>query len=564
MKRFLLLLSAILMLNLANATTVLFAVDMTGQTVSSNGMHIAGDFQGWSPSASAMSQIPATQIYYFAFTTTTPGKIEYKYVNGNDWSLPGGTPESVPTDAQVGGGNSNRWYNVDTTMSKDTVLVSWQGLSSSALAIYGYNKQYVRLRVNMAKVATIDPAGVLVAGAFNGWSDRTKMLNLVSSGKVYEAQFWLDSKAYEFKYKNGPSGWESVPSACATNGNRSITVATAAIVLTPVCFSECANCVLNLPKYSVTFNTDISEEVACGTIDSVDVTGGNILLGNWGSPGQRMTKVGATNTYTLTINNFDSGTTIDYKYRVWSKGVVAWEQVGWTTSGNRSLTIVSSTTLPVNCFGKKTTCTTPPAMSKVTFKVDFAGSSITPGSKIYLVGRGNNTWLKGATGGKIEMTPVSGTSGKAYQVVIDSICPGTIYYNFANDATDEVYDTAAAARTCLSASGIGYQRVYQRPAGASTVYYVFGKCTLGKSLIDYYGRNENFRMYPNPMTNSTSIEVGTGNYTVNIIDITGKVVRSYKDITGSIKINKGDLSTGIYIIDVTGANTHTVEKLSIN
>ena len=137
MKRILLLLSAIVLLNVAKATTVLFAVDMTGQTVSANGMHVAGDFQGWNPSATAMANIPSTQVYYYSFSTTTPGKIEYKFINGNDWSAPGGTPENVPTSAQVGGGNSNRWYNVDTTMSKDTVLVSWQGVSSSAFAPFG-------------------------------------------------------------------------------------------------------------------------------------------------------------------------------------------------------------------------------------------------------------------------------------------------------------------------------------------------------------------------------------------------------------------------------------------
>lgn len=564
MKRFLLLLSAIVLLNVAKATTVLFAVDMTGQTVSANGMHIAGDFQGWSPSATAMSNIPSTQVYYYSFVTTTPGKIEYKFVNGNDWSAPGGTPENVPADAQVGGGNSNRWYNVDTTMSKDTVLVSWQGVSSSAFAPFGYNKQYIRLAVNMAKATTIDPAGVLVAGAFNGWSDKTKMLNLNTAGKVYEAQMWLSAGTYEYKFKNGPSGWESVPGTCApSGGNRAITVAAASQVIAPVCMSECGNCILNLPKYDVTFVTDISEDVACGQIDSVDVTGGHALLGNWGNPGQKMSKVGATNVYTLTINQFDSGTAIDYKYRVWSKGNVSWEQVGWTSNGNRALVITSTQTLPTNCFGKNTTCTAPPASSKVTFKVDFAGTSITPGAKVYLVGKGNNSWLKGATGGKIEMTAVSGTGGKAYQVSIDSICPGTIYYGFANDATDETYDTAAAGRTCLAPSGVGYQRVYQRPATASTVYYVFGKCNKGISAISYAGKNEDFRLYPNPMTNTSTVELGTGNYTINVIDITGKIVRTYANVSGKVTINKGDLPTGIYIVDVTGENTRTTEKLSI-
>ncbi len=564
MKRFLLLLSAVACFNFANSTTVLFAVDMTGQTVHANGMHIAGSFQSWNPSATALSNLPTTQVYYYSFTTTTPGKVEYKFINGSDWGSAAGTAENVPTDAQVGGGNGNRWYTVDTTKAKDTILVSWQGLSSSAFAAYGYNKQYVRIRVNMAKAASIDAFGILAAGAFNGWSDKSQLLNLDASGKVYEGQMWLSAGNYEYKFKNGTGGWESVPGSCApSGGNRVLAVTTSALVLTPVCFSECSNCILNLPKYDVTFNTDLAEELACGTVDSVDVTGGHALLGNWGNPGQKMAKVGATSVYTLKINQFDSGTSIDYKYRVWSKGVVSWEQIGWISSGNRALNIVATSTLPVNCFGKNTTCTAPPASSKVTFKVDFAGTTITPGTKIYLVGRGSNAWLKGATAGKIEMTAVPNTGGKAYQISIDSICPGTIYYNFANDASDETYDTAASGRTCLSPSGIGYQRVYARPAGASTVYYVFGKCVNGKSAIDYTSKNESFRMYPNPMTTSTSVEVGNGTYTINIIDMTGKMVRTYEGVSGKLTINKDDLPTGIYIIDVMGDNSRTTEKLSI-
>lgn len=45
MKRILLFLCAIVALNVANATTILFAVDMTGKTVHANGMHIAGSFK---------------------------------------------------------------------------------------------------------------------------------------------------------------------------------------------------------------------------------------------------------------------------------------------------------------------------------------------------------------------------------------------------------------------------------------------------------------------------------------------------------------------------------------
>ena len=49
---------------------VTFQVDMTGQTVSANGVHIAGDFQSaagapgnWDPAATALTQVGTTNIY---------------------------------------------------------------------------------------------------------------------------------------------------------------------------------------------------------------------------------------------------------------------------------------------------------------------------------------------------------------------------------------------------------------------------------------------------------------------------------------------------------------------
>ena len=44
-------------------TTVTFRVDMNGQTVSPDGVHIAGNFQGWNPSGTPMTDADGDGVY---------------------------------------------------------------------------------------------------------------------------------------------------------------------------------------------------------------------------------------------------------------------------------------------------------------------------------------------------------------------------------------------------------------------------------------------------------------------------------------------------------------------
>ena len=64
-----------------------------------------------------------------------------------------------------------------------------------------------------------------------------------------------EGEAVEYKFINGPN-WgldESVPVACAVNGNRGYTVGTEDAVLDAVCFASCTPCGDALPTEEVTF-----------------------------------------------------------------------------------------------------------------------------------------------------------------------------------------------------------------------------------------------------------------------------------------------------------------------
>jgi len=81
------------------AYEVTFQVDMSNQTVSPNGVHLAGSFSdpngdgiidnalpNWNPGGIALTD--AGNGIWAVAIDLVPGFYEYKFVNGNDWSNP--------------------------------------------------------------------------------------------------------------------------------------------------------------------------------------------------------------------------------------------------------------------------------------------------------------------------------------------------------------------------------------------------------------------------------------------------------------------------------------------
>lgn len=95
---------------------VTFQVDMSQMVISPSGVHLAGNFQGWEPSSSAMVDIGGG--VYALTIDLPPGVYQFKFVNGNTW----GADEIVPLSCGVddGGGNINR----EITVVSDVVLTA--------------------------------------------------------------------------------------------------------------------------------------------------------------------------------------------------------------------------------------------------------------------------------------------------------------------------------------------------------------------------------------------------------------------------------------------------------
>jgi hypothetical protein len=77
---------------------VTFKVDMSQQIVGPNGVHLAGNFQGWNPAATPMTPIGGG--VYCVVLDLPAGNYQFKFINGNAW----GTDETVPNYCGVDDG----------------------------------------------------------------------------------------------------------------------------------------------------------------------------------------------------------------------------------------------------------------------------------------------------------------------------------------------------------------------------------------------------------------------------------------------------------------------------
>lgn len=68
----------------ANYNAVTFRVNMNKYPVSAQGVHIAGEFQGWNPGGSPMQHV-GSGIYERTFFLAANDTVEYKFINGNNW-----------------------------------------------------------------------------------------------------------------------------------------------------------------------------------------------------------------------------------------------------------------------------------------------------------------------------------------------------------------------------------------------------------------------------------------------------------------------------------------------
>ena len=204
-------------------------VDMANETVDPEGVFIAGEHNGWVDQALNDNGDGTWSV----ILGVAPGDTsEYKFKNGTDgW-------EAFDGDCLTGGAGSNRFV-VGPTSDTTAATVCFNSCEECTT---GGGPANITFTVDMSN-ETVSADGVRMAGGFNGWSDTLMMDN--GDGTWSLTLEFTGGDYVEYKFKNGPDGWESFDGPCLVDGsgsNRFINVPEMDATLDPVCFNSCFGC----------------------------------------------------------------------------------------------------------------------------------------------------------------------------------------------------------------------------------------------------------------------------------------------------------------------------------
>jgi hypothetical protein len=325
---------------------ITFKVDMTNETVSPNGIHIAGSFQGWDPAANELTLV-GDNIYQVTLPLGVGEYITYKFINGDAWGTPGAAQEIVPSDCGVDdwNGGYNRYLTVPATNTPLEAVCF-----GSCVPCAGTNFSDVTFVVDMTN-EIIPVEGVHIAGSFNGWNASSDIMTDNGDGTWEYTGNFQEGISIEYKFINGDT-WEqdeTVPPVCAQNGNRFLTIPLDNTTLPSVCFGKCNDC--NPTLYNVTFRVDMAEQTVAP--EGVHLTGS---FQGWDTTATMMSNT-INDIYEVTIQ-IGEGDYHEFKYlngNTWAAAEFVPGECSWF--GNRTLIgPAANSDLDVVCFGYCTEC----------------------------------------------------------------------------------------------------------------------------------------------------------------------------------------------------------------
>ncbi|MFY8021772.1 MAG: T9SS type A sorting domain-containing protein [Bacteroidia bacterium] len=267
----------LMFLNQISAKKVKLSVNMKGQTINPNGLHVSGDFQtlagfpggDWNSATTALTVDPNNSNIFSVIVDIPAGrKYEFKFVNGDLFY----EVEFVPEESRVGYDfNDNRWFYLDS-LANDTTLIGPLMFAGNAPE----SKKLLRLKVDLKGQTTINPKGIHVAGTFNNFDYKSAYMYKFIN-EIYEYQVYADSGetiSYHFVNGNTEANAEELPQTCAVNGKRQILLTTDFVADT-VCFSNCQYCAttglisLSNPSNFTIFPNPALEEITINGLDEI-------------------------------------------------------------------------------------------------------------------------------------------------------------------------------------------------------------------------------------------------------------------------------------------------------
>jgi 1,4-alpha-glucan branching enzyme len=438
---------------------VTFRVDMSFEDVSADGVHVAGSFNGFDPTATEM--VPEGDGTYTATVLLTAGHVTYKFINGNTFAGEEIVPAECGEDNGLGG--YNRFIDVTTDTIIDVVCFS------SCEACPEPVEVEVTFQVDMRE-QTVAPEGVHIAGTFNFFSTTETPLTDMGDD-IWAVTLTLtqgDFIMYKFINGNTFQGFETVPPECSQeDGNRTLIVPGEELTLDPVCFGSCDLCVPP-PTVEVTFQVDMSNEEV--SQEGVFIVGS---FQGWTLAADEMTLT-ENNIYTYTTS-LVVGDDHEFKY----VNGITWDDAelisGDCTSndGNRMLTVPDvNTTLDLVCFGTCEICVIPVDV-EVTFQVDMT-NEVVSAEGVYLAGSFN-----GFNPADIQLTHMG---GGIYSTTLTLSSGDHVTYKYTNGPSFDFVEIVPAE--CGEDDGFGG---YNRYVDVPEVDYViplhcFSSCDVCTNL----------------------------------------------------------------------------------
>ena len=530
---------------------MILTVDMTNEMVSMDGVHVAGNFQGWDPAATPMTD-NGDGTWSYTFTSDTAASYQYKFVNGNAW----GTDEGVPGACAVDG---NRGITVDGMMGEVSAEACFGNCAACGMTT-------VRFRVDMAN-EEVSEFGVHVAGSFQGWDPAATELTDPDGDMVYETiqSFEADSTGQVvFKFING-NDWsdvnELIDVACGDeSGNRVLALDAADIVLSanasgsPYCFNSCGSCVAPL---AVTFNIDMSV-VASVSENGVHLAGS---FQGWDPAGTPMMDNG-DGTWSVTIE-MEPGT---YTFKVinsnaWDGNEEQMEGTGCNQGGDRVATFDADNNLYEACFNTcpGESCVPDPDPADVTFRVNTANQELMDGDTLFVWGS-----FTGWQGGAIAMTDADADGIWEHTETISGSANVDYKYSIGHPNSEGMIEedgvfildgdtTNFEAAGCGAGNGFGgFNRRHVRTGLAEVLDVVcFNECSdCEGSDASVYDATVTFGLFPNPASDRLVLTGAQGNADVFVLDVQGREVMSLNNaaLNGRFELNVAGLEAGAYTV----------------
>jgi hypothetical protein len=561
---------------------VTLSVDMNGQTVSPLGVHVAGNFQGWNPNATPMTDADGDGVFTYEFTTDVPAHIEFKFINGDDWPM----VEDVPNICQVElFGNDNRYLDVAEGDQSASYEVCYGSCAACGMTA-------VLFRVDMSLEAAVSPNGVHVAGEFQGWDPAGTPLSDADGDGIWTLFSVFDASAIdgnlEYKYVNG-NAWtnpnENLSGDCSDGTGNRVLVLDGANLLTGVpgtnaahCYNSCGSCVA---PTQVTFRVDMTTQAAVAE-NGVHIAG---TFQGWNPGATALNDDDGDGVWEVTLG-LQQGP-IQFKFvngNDWGgngAGNVDNESINGACaaagSDNRFLEIGADAIEYVVCYNScDPTCVANPDPADITFRVDMSNESVAASGVWVMGGFTSPQWQAGAIqmtdddgDGTYETTyTVDGGAEVVFKFVNGDPTVGTNgtdffeesgIYDITDPVTGEPVTTNFQEQLCGVPNPFGaFNRLHVRSGVAEVLYDVcYNSCAncAGVIGIDEAGALEGIQLFPNPTSGrltlafAGALDAGT----VRVVDLAGRMAVEKNLVAGSLQsleIDLSGLTSGLYLVEV--------------